>query len=197
MDNWQQTKYLQGQKTSKNISPGLEPEKVENHYVIAPKSAATFSKKHFTGTWTRKGWEPLHYSTKISSNIFKKHFTGTWTRKDWAPLRYSTKINNIFVVVGGNSILQLTSFKPQSDKIIVVRRKNQIIFLTPKLFLSIIRETKMVITERKRNFFSALLNFFYSVMANTSTIVDVDVALDIDISLLSLIISIVKSACVA
>ena len=33
-DNWQQTKYLPGQKTSKNILPGFEPEKVENHWVI-------------------------------------------------------------------------------------------------------------------------------------------------------------------
>ena len=30
-DNWQQNKYLLGQKTSKKIVSGLEPEKVENH----------------------------------------------------------------------------------------------------------------------------------------------------------------------
>ena len=32
-DNEPQNKYLPGQKTSKNILPGLEPEKVENHWL--------------------------------------------------------------------------------------------------------------------------------------------------------------------
>ena len=32
LGNWLQNKYFPGQKTSKNILPGLEPEKIEKHW---------------------------------------------------------------------------------------------------------------------------------------------------------------------